>query len=181
MTLKTRVWPLAALAVLISSSVGLSQETAEQVQLFEPLEAIQDADPEQRHWEVLRMPSELIVESKDNGTHIGFDSSSVHTIKVTVGHKMVVGCEWILYYFDGTEQVELRRNTGGSLEVLLGSGRDVVQGLDKIVESQGSLQLIAELTMFETDIPPQHMWIPRKGRYRPLWRGLATGVLTGKK
>lgn len=181
MKLEARIWPIVALAMLLCSNVGLSQETPEQVQLFETLEAIKDADPERRHSKILRMPSELIVESKKNGTHIGFDSTSVHTIKISVGHKMVVGCEWTLYYFDGTEQTVLRRNVGGGLETLLGGGRHVVQGLDRIAKSQGSLQLIAELTVFETDIPPQHMWIPKEGRYRPLWRGLATGVLAGNK
>lgn len=105
----------------------------------------------------------------------------MHTIKISVGHKMVIGCEWVLYYFEGTEQIVVLRNMGGSLEALLGRGRMVDQGLDQVSESQRSLQLVAELTVFETDIPPQHMWDPKSGRYRPLWRGLAAGVLTGNE
>jgi hypothetical protein len=92
---------------------------------------------------------------------------------------MVIGCEWVLYYFDGTEHVVVRRNLGGSLDTLFGGGRTVIQGLDAIAESRGSLQLVAELTIFETDIPMQHSCNPKLGRYRALWRGVATGVLTG--
>jgi hypothetical protein len=40
----------------------------------------------------------------------------------------------------------------------------------------GTLQLIAEFTLFETDIPCGHMWLPqRSSQYRELWRGLAVG------
>jgi hypothetical protein len=137
---------MVILVTLLCTAVGRPQETAEQVLLFESLEAIQDADPDRRHPEILRMPSELLVESRDNGTHIGFDSTSVHAIKISVGHKMVVGCGWILYYFDGTEQVVLRRNMGGSLGTLMGSGRTVVQGLNEISESQGKISTPVERT-----------------------------------
>jgi hypothetical protein len=127
---------MVLLAMLLCSEVGLCQEKEEQVQMFETLEAIQDADPERRHSDVLRMPTELIIESRDNGTHIGFDSSSVREVNISVGHKMVIGCEWILYYFDGTEQITLRRNMGGSLGTLFGGGRHVIQGLGKIAETK---------------------------------------------
>ncbi|UCF79481.1 MAG: hypothetical protein JSW03_04365 [Candidatus Eiseniibacteriota bacterium] len=177
---RTTVYAVVTLALLVCPNIVLSKQTAEQVQVLEPLDPIKDAYLERRHWEILTVPSELNIESKDNGTHIGFDPSSVYTVKVSVGHKMALGCEWVLYYFDGTERVELRRNMGGSLETLLGSGRHVVQGLEKIAESQGSLQLIAELTVFETDIPPQHMWMPKEGRCRALWRGLAAGIVNGR-
>jgi hypothetical protein len=150
--------------------------------MFEELGPIDDADPARRNPEKMWMPSALLIESSDLGTLVGFDSASVHEVETSVGYKMVVGCEWVLYYFDGTEPVEVRRNLGGSLGTLFGSGRTVVQGLDTIAESKGSLQLVAELTLFETDIPMQHAWNPKQGRYRALWRGLATGMLTrGRK
>lgn len=178
---QSHVWLAMTLTMLPFSAIAATQDRAQEAQFFESMKAIQDADPELRHLEVLRMPSELLLESSDSATLVGFDSTSVHKIKISVGHKMVVGCEWILYYFDGTEPIEIRRNLGGSLETLLGSGRMVVQGLNAIAESEGSLQLVAELTVFETDIPVQHLWDPKKGRYRPLWRGLATGVLGWEK
>ncbi len=177
MKMQPPLWISVTLAILLSSATSFAQQKSDQVQLFEALEAIEDADPERRHTEVLWMPSRLLLESSDIGTLVGFDSTSVHKIKISVGHKMVVGCEWVLCYFDGTEQIELRRNLGGSLGTLFGSGRMAIQGLNSIAESKGSLQLIAELTVFETDIPIQHMWDPKRGRYRALWRGLATSVL----
>jgi hypothetical protein len=173
------LWISVTLAILLCSATGFTQQNPEQVQLFEALDAIEDADPEQRHPEVLLMPTRLLLESSDIGTLVGFDSISVHSIKISVGHKMVVGCKWVLYYYDGAEQIELRHNLGGSLGTLFGSGRMVIQGLNAIAQSKGSLQLIADLTVFETDIPIQHMWDPKQGRYRALWRGLATGVLMG--
>ncbi len=145
--------------------------------LFQEIGPIEGADPERRHVETVAVPTALIVESKPNGTYVGFDQQSTCKLKLMVGHKMVVGCEWTLYYFRGTERVELRRNTGGSLGSLMDGGRHVVQGLQEIADVRGSLQLIAELSVFETDIPPQHMWMPKKGMYQLLWKGVATGVL----
>ncbi len=175
------LWIVLAGAVLVCSAKCSGQDESERVQMFEELGPIEDASPERRHPEQLWMPSALLLESGDIGTLVGFDSTSVHEVEISVGHKMVVGCEWILYYFDGTEEVEVRRNLGGSLGTLFGSGRTVVQGLNAIAESKGSLQLVAQLTLFETDIPMQHAWNPKQGRYRALWRGLATGVLMGSR
>ena len=167
---------LMALSVPVSA-----QEEEERVQVFEELAPIPDADPEIRHEEVFGIPARLLIGPGEAGTYVSFDSTSVRAVKVTVGRKMVVGCEWTLYYFDGTKKMELRRNLGASPEMLLGSGRMVFRGLEAIADSMGSLQLIAELTLFETDIPIQHMWNPKLGKYRPLWKGLATGVLTGSE
>jgi hypothetical protein len=175
------LWIVLAGAAVVYSAKCSAQDESERVQMFEELDPIEDADPDRRHPEKLWMPSVLFLESGDIGTLVAFDSISVHEVEISVGHKMVVGCEWILYYFNGTEKVEVRRNLGGSLGALFGSGRMVIQDLNAIAESRGSLQLIAQLTLFETDIPMQHAWNPKEGRYRALWRGLATGLLTGSR
>jgi len=40
----------------------------------------------------------------------------------------------------------------------------------------GVVQLVAEFTLFETEIPCQHLWQPQRGsQYRELWQGLAVG------
>jgi hypothetical protein len=166
------------LAILLRSAVGFTQEEPKQVQMFEELEAIEDADPERRHLDVLWMPSGLLIESGENDVVVSFDSASVNEVRISVGHKMVVGCEWDLYYFDGTDRVRLMRNAGLSVESLFDHDRMLIRGLEAITEARGSLQIVAELTVFETDIPIQHMWDPKRGHYRVLWRGLATGVLT---
>jgi hypothetical protein len=163
--------------MVLSTTTGLAQEEGGEVQVFEELGPIPDADPETRHEEILQIPERLIVEPGDYRAYVSFDSTSVRTVKLSVGHKMVVGCEWTLYYFDGLEKIEIRRNLGGSPQTLLNPGHMVFKGLAEAAAPQGSLQLIAELTIFETDIPMQHMWNPKLGRYRPLWKGLATGVL----
>lgn len=154
--------------------------TEEQPVLFQEIGPIEDANPEQRQIRTLTIPTALIVEPKETATHIGFDEHSVCTLNLEVGYKMVVGCEWTLSYFRGAERVVLRRSNGGSLGALNGNARHVVQGLQEIADTQGSLQLIAEFSVFETDIPPQHMWMPKKGKYRVLWKGVATGLLKMK-
>jgi len=176
---KRIIWTTVTLVVLLCSAIGSAEETRGKVQMFETLPAIQDADPDRRHFVSVLMPSELLIEFTDGEAHVSFDSTSAYEVRISAGYKMAIGCEWILYYFDGAERIEVRRNLGGSLETLFDAGFMVVRGLGKTLDSQGSLQLIAELTVFETDIPAQHAWVPKDGRYRPLWRGVASGVLGG--
>ena len=140
-------------------------------------EPIATADPERRHAVRFKVPTKLLIEFNEDGTHVGFDSTSAATITVKVGRRMAVGLNSELYYFDGTQRVELRRGCTSWPEAVFADGRDVIQGLDEVLASQTSVQLIAELVIFETDIPPQHHWTPKDGRYRELWKGFATGVL----
>jgi hypothetical protein len=173
---------ISLIAILFSATLSRDSgaQDAKPPVMFQEIGPIKDADPAQRQVKVLGVPTSLIIEAKPAGTYVGFDQQSVCELKLMVGRKMVVGVEWTLYYYRGTERVELRRETGGSLESLTSGGQQVVQGLQGIADVQGSLQLIAELSVFETDIPPQHMWMPQKGRYQVLWRGVATGTLTAK-
>jgi hypothetical protein len=170
---------LAFVAILVTVILcgGSGAQDAKDAPLFPVLGPVEGADPERLHVEALEVPMALVVESSHLGTTVRFDDKSAVPLKLEVGHKMVVGCEWTLYYFRGEERVVLRRGVGGSLEGLT-NGSHVIQGLQEIVDVQASLQLIAELLIFETDIPSQHMWMPKNGKYRILWRGVVSGVLT---
>lgn len=168
---------MAAILVSVLLPVGPGAQEAGRQELFSEIGPIEGADPERRQLRVLKVPTALILESQGAATRVGFDERSASELKLKVGHRMAVGCEWTLYHFREGERVVIRRNLGGSLETLMDGGH-VVQGVQEVAETQGSLQLIAELAVFETDIPPQHDWMPRNGRYRVLWRGVATGVLT---
>ena len=116
-------------------------------------EPIPDADPEQRHAVLFKVPTTLLLDLASDGTSVGFDSVSAAAITVQVGRRMAVGLDYELYYLDQAERVPLLRGMTSPPESLLGSGRSFVQGLDEILETQDSLQLIAELVVFETDIP----------------------------
>jgi hypothetical protein len=172
---------LAVLSILImtfSARFCRAQETGQPV-VFEELGPIQDADPEVRQLRTLNVPMMIIAESEGDDTYISFDERSACDLRIEIGYKMAVGCEWILYYYRGAEKVVLRHGTGSSLESMRSDSRHVVRGLQEIADLQGSLQLIADLSVFETDIPPQHMWMPGEGKYRLLWKGVATGMPAG--
>ena len=50
-----------------------------------------------------------------------------------------------------------------------GEGRIIAAGKPYVVEE--------ELTIFETDIPPQHMWMPKgSSNYKVLWHGIVKQV-----
>jgi hypothetical protein len=41
--------------------------------------------------------------------------------------------------------------------------------IDKIPQPGEKYTVEVQLTLFETDIPPQHLWSPESGKYRVLW------------
>jgi hypothetical protein len=43
------------------------------------------------------------------------------------------------------------------------------RGIDKIPQPGEKYTVKVRLSLFETDIPAQHMWSPESGKYKVLW------------
>lgn len=56
-----------------------------------------------------------------------------------------------------------------------GKGMSYLHGIARNVGQR--LALRADIEIFETSIPPEHMWAPQGGDYRMLWKGSIEGTL----
>jgi hypothetical protein len=96
----------------------------------------------------------------------------------TVGHRMITGYKWQMSYHAGARRVSLGGQALRSGGPLVGEGTSIFYGVQDSVRAAGGTIIAVDLTLFETDVPVQHMWRPEKGRYRELLHVVATGALT---
>jgi len=110
---------------------------------------------------------------------VGFDLASERKVKITVGKEMSIGVKYEMrVYAKGDARP---RNPGGVgyasiIELVTTSepdflnGRAFLNSADGGIPTPGKRYVIEEdVSIFETDIPAQHMWSPESGRYRVIW------------
>lgn len=129
------------------------------------------ANPEARHEVVLLAPAALSVRKAEDGAlAVGWVEASPLTIRLEVGHRMIVGTRIEESVWAGEERVAAHDS-----EALLGGEPMWASGSksfprDLPTATEGTpVVLRAVVQIFETDIPGQHMWSPTGGRYRVLW------------
>ncbi len=112
---------------------------------------------------------------------ISFSVDSPQTLKLTVGQNMVTGFESDLrVYPEGTERPSKPRGMdlgGMSLTSSLsnfGSGTIILHASTDGIPVPGTKYIVEqEITIFETDIPSQHLWAPKGSpNYKVLWQGV---------
>lgn len=149
----------------------LAQKKAQPVG-FPILPPISDADPSTRQEEVFRLPIQLLVLRTKEQLSVAADPTSVKPVKLKVGRNMVTGLKTALFiYRDG----KLIRSGGEGLQG--GAKGNTIRNIvfilnrrtDKLPRPGEKYAVEVRLTLFETDIPPQHMWSPESGRYKVLW------------
>ena len=155
-------------------------DSSTSMEMFRHLPPMEGADPNRRHQETFSIPTRLLVERLSSGDFAVFDAASARPVVVSLGHKMVVGCKWDLIYYFGSKRNSLAGAFSG-VGMLDGGQLANLFGIQGLANRQRTLQLIAELVLFETDVPAQHHWNPEEGRYRELWKGVATGILEGER
>jgi hypothetical protein len=145
----------------------VSTQIDSRVEPFQIIEPVADADPSIRHAVEVNVPTIMRVVSR--GTSVTVSFPTIRPMNLMVGDRMVTGISYKqTLHLDGVERLLSRSLHGGLAfkpeEVVLTPGRDGVTepGQEYILEQQ--------VTMFETDIPTQHMWSPKVGKYyRVLW------------
>jgi hypothetical protein len=139
---------------------------------FPILPPIPTADPSVRHEEVFRLPTRLQVRRTDDQLSVGIDPGSLEPVKVRVGKDMVTGLKQQTSIFLAGKSVV--SGYGGLQGWGAGTALGPVGGLfnrrtDKVPRPGEGYTAEVRLTLFETDIPAQHMWSPEGGKYRVLW------------
>ncbi len=135
--------------------------------LFPIIPPVAEADPSIRHPVSVRVPTIMQVVRHGDSLTVAF--SSFQTTNLTVGQKMVTGIideQSILR--DGVAQPRGMSLQGG---LAFASSTNVLTlGRDGIPNPGQEFTLEPRVTIFETDLPAQHMWSPQSGKhYRVLW------------
>jgi hypothetical protein len=158
-----------AFALLLCATGFLS--AADAIQLFPDYGRVEGANPNLTHNETFSIPSRLIVRCDATHAWAKPDVSSRENVTLPIGQKMILGLHAVN---------ELRPQ--GRPTVLLGEGRSSMGegrsgevhsvSLDEVhsVRPNSSRQVIMRAEIFETDMPPQHLWQPQGPKYRVLWQ-----------
>jgi hypothetical protein len=138
---------------------------------FPVLPPIPNADPSNRREKIFRLPTRLQVERTDDKISVAVDPGSLKAVKLGVGANMVTGLEHEMVVYRG-DKVVLSGDGG-----LQGTGTTcssigtifLHRRIDKIPQPGEKYTVKIRLTLFETDIPAQHLWSPTSGKYKVLW------------
>jgi hypothetical protein len=135
---------------------------------FPILPPIPTADPSIRTDREFRLPGGLLVKRTDEQMSLSFDD--VRPVKLKVGKDMVTGLKQALRVYregkpvvSGYHSLESGPAGNPNLGVILNKKSD------KIPQRREKYTVEVDITLFETDIPPQHLWSPDSGKYRVLW------------
>ena len=95
----------------------------------------------------------------------------VRAIKLKVGKDMVTGLKSELRVCrDGKLVVSGYHSLESGPAGNPGLGVILNKKIDKIPQAGEKYTIEVRLTLFETDIPPQHLWPPESGKYQVLWK-----------
>jgi hypothetical protein len=148
---------------------------------FPALPPIADADPSVRHKVVLCLPDKLRVTRTDTTLSIEFDMASLQKVPVIASKNMVMGIkDELRIYAVGSPRPDRAGNIrlSSSLDFCTpeqrarsGSSTDILNRNQGGIPETGKKYIVEmEMTVFETDIPSQHMWQPQGStKYRKLW------------
>jgi hypothetical protein len=143
------------------------------------LPRIADADPSILHAIVARVPTQLKV-ARTSGT-LSILLVSPRTVNLTVGQNMVTGFESDLQvYPEGTERPLKPRGMYLTSSLLnFGSGNSILNASTDGIPVPGTKYIVEEeITIFETDVPSQHMWTPKGSpNYKVLWQGVLKQIV----
>jgi hypothetical protein len=120
----------------------------------------------------VRVPAGIRIARSLDALAVSFDPAARAPLTVAVDPGMALGVETEERVFPrGGKRPEAAQQHG------LASGEDPYGGTSSYNASQGGIpapgtryEVEIEVVLFETDVPPGHMWDPHAGRYKELWR-----------
>jgi len=171
---RDRMKNVALISLLLLGIVSgcSSKRSPKIIQLTEPLfpqyPPIADANPQIRQKQTFLVPGKLLVIRSEESISVSIDTSSFEEIELEIGYKMVTGCRNQVFVTSDGERASYAYGEVSGTTVAFGTyimSRKLhgipVLGKKYIVE--------VRFTIFETDIPSQHMWNPRSEKYKELW------------
>jgi hypothetical protein len=132
---------------------------------------INSADIPVRRELKVRMPTRLSLTQSSESVTVAVDKTKFETETLRVGENMITGVGWTFRQYEiGSLPTSLIDQPFEGLKV----GLDFNLGTQSFPVATFKGKVIEmDFTIFETDIPPQHMWQPRASKnYKVLWRGV---------
>jgi hypothetical protein len=170
------------LYVLAVCAAGCIMFAGQAAPLFPAYSPTPDADPSVRHAVLVPMPIRLSVERTSDRLSVGFDQASARKVKIAVGKRMSIGVKYEMRVYargdvrprspGGVGYASIREPITTSEIAFLNGGRTFLNSVDHGgIPARGKQYVVEDdMSIFETDIPPQHMWSPEGSRnYRVLW------------
>ena len=134
---------------------------------FPVLPPIANADPTIREDRQILVATQLRIVRSESGISVEADPDSLESITLSVGANMVAGFRIELFvYRDG----QLLSGGGSGLggDWYFGSFNYTTSGFG-FPKPGETYEIELKTQIFETDIPPQHMWMPGSPKYKVLW------------
>ncbi len=162
--MRSLLWMLMPVVPLAGFAGGIPNGYPE---LFPPIPPIAEADPAVRHALVAHVPAVMRVERLGSSLLIAFPT--VQTTNVSVGYKMATGIQREESICWGGKVYPLGMSLEGGFNCEA-STNTLVLSRDKLPEPGHEFTFEHRVTLFETDLPAQHMWSPQSGKlYKILW------------
>jgi hypothetical protein len=139
--------------------------------LFSILPPITNANPSIRHPISIRVPTQLKIERTTDTLSMEIATNSFESTNLMVGTNMVTGVESKVYVYAEGESRPANGGYGlGGTDFNLGTS--FWHTKQEGIPLPGKKYVVElELAVFETDIPPQHMWSPQGSKnFKVLWR-----------
>ena len=137
---------------------------------------IVDADPSVRTSREFEVPAKLNIERTENQIAVSVDRKSLKKISLNVGKNMVTGFKSNIIIYRGNEILSAGREG-------LSGGAHPANSTDYFNREQDKFPVPGEeyrvemkFSIFETDIPVQHMWSPQSSKYKVLWSDTISAI-----
>ena len=155
------------------SAVADNPANSNQWRGFEIPPPITNANPSIRLPLLVHVPTKLKIERASDTLSVEIDKSSLEATNLMVGTNMMTGVENKIYvYREGESRPAIGGYGLGGIDFNLGTSIWHITADRVPINPMSKQKYVVEmdLTVFETDIPPQHMWSPPSKNYKVLWQ-----------
>jgi hypothetical protein len=144
---------------------------------FSRLSPIPDVDPSVRTQWFVKVPTKLLLARTTNTLSVAIDRSSFEPTNIMVGEKMVTGVRSeVFVYPEGSAKPSQAGSFGLTSALDFNLGTSYLNAKEGIPVPGKKYLVELDLSIFETDIPSQHMWSPQSKNYRVLWKRTLRGT-----
>jgi hypothetical protein len=119
---------------------------------------VADADPKRREKRKFRVPIRLLTCRTRNRIAVSVDTRILEEIELDVGYKMVAAFGDELFVLIDGKRKRLRQGLGGGSDI---GTSFLSRKLDGVPIDGKKYVIEVKFVIFETNIPPQHMWSPQ--------------------
>lgn len=176
----------AALMAAFGADAGAEDHRPFDLPVLSPIE---DADPAIRHMETIQVPTKLVFMQMEGQLMAGVDKEGFKPVEISVGLKMILGTRYNIIAYPVTQPRPAKKDNNGEY-MMSGVAKNAmihwIHPISHMLPSESNAvsgeQYNVEMHMevFETSLPPQHMWMPEGRQFKVLFSQTIKGIVTPK-